>query len=160
MTMALDIRHPARWCLLGVVLLVGVPMRRGVWACRRQATWFQLLLCSHEDLRFLILGAVLFPTDRFPMGAPGCSPRVRLCKVHMVPVWERVWRKSGLFILLRKFRFTADESVHVEVWVSESSVGWSLLQGLNSQSSPASGFHRSCRVCSPCPSLSFLLSFH
>lgn len=42
--------------ILGVVLLVGVPMRRRVWACRRQATWFQLLLCSPEDLRFLDLG--------------------------------------------------------------------------------------------------------
>lgn len=54
----------------------------------------------------------------------------------MVPIWERVWRKAGLFILLRKFRFTADESVHLEVWVSESSVGWSQLQGLHSRSSP------------------------
>lgn len=53
----------------------------------------------------------------------------------MVPIWERVWRKAGLFILLRKFRFT-DESVPVEVWVSESSVGWSQLQGLNSWCSP------------------------
>lgn len=78
----------------------------------------------------------MFPTDRFPMGTPGCSP-VRLCKVHVVPVWERVWRKTGLFTLLRKFRFTADESVPVEVWVSESSVGWSQLQGLNSRSSRA-----------------------
>lgn len=62
---------------------------------------------------------------------------MRLCKVHMVPVWERVWRKAGLFTLLRKFRFTADESVHLEVWVSESSVGWGQLQGLHSWSSPA-----------------------
>lgn len=77
----------------------------------------------------------MFPTGRFPMGTPGCSPRVRLCKVHVVPIWERVWRKAGLFIPLRKFRFTADENVHLEVSVSESSVGWSQLQGLNSQSS-------------------------
>lgn len=33
--------------------------------------------------------------------------------------------KPGFSILLRKFRFIAYESIRVEVWLSESSVGWS-----------------------------------
>lgn len=79
----------------------------------------------------------------------------------MVPIWERVWRKADLVTLLRKFRFTADESVHLEVWVSESSVGWSQLQGLHSRSSPVrvSAFPL-LLLCLLSPSFFVLLSFH
>lgn len=55
-----------------------------------------------EDLRFLMLGEVLFPTDRFRMGTPGHSPRVRLCKEHMVPTWECVCGKAWLLYSLKK----------------------------------------------------------
>lgn len=75
----------------------------------------------------------MLPTGRFPMGTPGCPPRVRLCKVHVLPVWERVWRKAGLFIPLRKFRFTP-----MRVFIWRSLFLSPLLGGASSRASTVS----------------------